>query len=587
MIGPTYSKSLNASSLADGWLRFFTSENETLHESNPGELSALLIVAAVAVLAILPVMIYGIPSNVDLSNHFRFAVPFYESIRAGHLYPGWLAETNGGLGDPSFRFYPPGLYYLLAATRALTGNWYAASVLTFTLISVTGGLGMYFWARVVLPRNIAICAAVIYTLAPYHVNQLYQALMLAEYAASAVLPFAFAFAHRVCRSGRKRDMAGLAAAYALLILTNLPLAVIGSLALMAYALLCVDWKKDLGSTLLRLLLSALLGLAASACFWVTMIAELKWIGLNGFLADSSVDYRRNFIFSTFSPDNLNVWWLNILTFATVLMFLPALAYFHRGWKSERRDHNLRAVAILMVVAFLMMTYVSWPIWRLFRALQEVQFPWRWLSVVSMAGSLVAAAFIPFWIDKARGKGRPIAIAICGAVAISVSFTLFQLVRQAQFLSRSEFETKLQSLSSSQGLEYWWPVWAAKRVHSGASQPEITTRVDAGSRAVLIGSWQSEDRSFQVADGPAIDARVHTFYYPHWTATASGTSLQVRPSDDGTILISLPPEATTVQLKFHEPLRSKVSAATSVAGWGLIFVLALFPSRRSSLSRASR
>lgn len=586
MITPANFKSLNSSSVANGWLHYFISDNDTLGESNPGEFSALLVVTAVAVLVILPVMLFGIPSNIDLSNHFRFAIPFYESIRSGHIYPGWLAESTGGLGDPSFRFYPPGLYYLLAATRSLTGNWYAASILTFITISVVGGIGMYFWARLVLPRNLAVCAAVIYTLAPYHINSLYQALMLAEYAASSVLPFAFAFLHRICRFGRKRDMAGLAAAYAVLILTHLPLTVIGSLALLVYALLCMDWKKSPAATLLRLSFSVLVGLAASACFWATMVSELKWIGLNGFLNDSSVDYRHNFVFSTFSADNLNVWCLNILTIATVLMFLPGIAYFLRGSKSEKRDRDLRAVAILMTVAFLMMTYVSWPIWRIFRALQEVQFPWRWLAVVSMAGSLVTAAFIPFWINKARGKGRPIVLLICGAVLVSVSFTLFQSVRQAHYLPRPEFEKRLQGLSGSQGLEYWWPVWAEKRVHPGYNDPEMTTVVDAGLRTVSIGSWQSENRSFQVADGPATDAHVHTFYYPHWTATADGKNLQVKPNEDGTILISLPPKATTVDLKFREPTRSRVAASTSAIGWTVIVVLALFPSRRKNLQKIS-
>jgi hypothetical protein len=313
-----------------------------------------------------------------------------------------------------------------------------------------------------------------------------------------------------------------------------------------------------------------------------MVSELNWVGFNKFLGDGSVDYRQNFIFTTFSPDNLNVWWLNILTFSTLLMFLPAVAYFHKGWRSDNRNHFMRSAAILFVVSFLMMTYVSWPIWRVFRTLQEVQFPWRWLSVVSMAGSLLTAAFVPLWIDKARGKARPVVLLICGAVLVSVSFSLFQLVRQAQYLSHSELETKLQSISSSEGLEYWWPVWASARIQSGYNQSEMTNHVDAGSRTVSINSWQSEDRSFVVNAGQDREARVRTFYYPHWKATAAGKDMDIRPDASGAILISLPQEATTVELQFREPVRTKVSAATSAVGWALIAVLGLFPIRRRRL-----
>src|SRR5215467_11796464 len=86
------------------------------------------LVAAVSFAVIIPAVLWGIPSNLDLTNHFRFALPFYDSIMAGDFYPGWLAESNAGYGDPSFRFYPPAFYYLLAASRFLVGNWYGATL---------------------------------------------------------------------------------------------------------------------------------------------------------------------------------------------------------------------------------------------------------------------------------------------------------------------------------------------------------------------------------------------------------------------------------------------------------------------------
>ena len=98
------------------------------------------VVASFAV--IVPAILWGIPSNLDLTNHFRFTLPFYDAIAAGDLYPGWLAESNGGYGDPSFRFYPPALYYLLALARFVTGNWYGATLVVFVLFSIAGGVGM-------------------------------------------------------------------------------------------------------------------------------------------------------------------------------------------------------------------------------------------------------------------------------------------------------------------------------------------------------------------------------------------------------------------------------------------------------------
>src|SRR5690349_2363734 len=74
----------------------------------------LIWVVLVSTAIIVPALIYGVPANKDLLNHFRFALPFYDSLSKGDFHPGWLAESNSGYGDPSFRFYPPALYYFLS-----------------------------------------------------------------------------------------------------------------------------------------------------------------------------------------------------------------------------------------------------------------------------------------------------------------------------------------------------------------------------------------------------------------------------------------------------------------------------------------
>ena len=38
------------------------------------------LVAIVATLAVLPIMIFGIPNGADLPNHLRFALPFYAKL---------------------------------------------------------------------------------------------------------------------------------------------------------------------------------------------------------------------------------------------------------------------------------------------------------------------------------------------------------------------------------------------------------------------------------------------------------------------------------------------------------------------------
>ena len=74
-------------------------------------------------------------------------------------------------------------------------------------------------------------------------------------------------------------------------------------------------------------------------------------------------------------------------------------------------------------------------------------------------------------------------------------------------------------------------------------------VDADTRSVTIDFWAAEHRRFEVAAGNAIDARMRTFYYPHWVATSQGRVLPTRPDRDGALLISLPADAVSVTWNF--------------------------------------
>jgi chromate transport protein ChrA len=535
----------------------------------------VLCVAAVAVLALAPAVLRGVPSNIDLWNHYRLALPLYDAVRQGDLSPGWLAESSGGYGDPSFRFYPPGAYYLLGATRALTGDWYAGSLFAFTLLSILGGLGVYFWARASLTRQQAMWAGVLYTLMPYHLNELYQAFMLPEYAGCAVLPFCFAFVERICRRTERRDVVGLAVSFAALVLTHLPLTVIGGLSLLAYALLRIEKGKRV-TTLLRLAAGAALGLAASAFYWVTMISELSWVRTNTTQADLSVDYRHNFLFQTFSPENMNVWWMNFIAFATLALVLSGAAVFARG-RLKRR--GVRVACFLFLFAFVMATPLSRPLWAILWPLREVQFPWRWLAVVSMAGSILAASTLSFWTKKARGRGRPLALLVAGGAVVSLALTFSHVVREARYLSPQQFEATLRSIPGTPNVEYWATVWANQPLR------EMKGEVEASQRTVNVSSWERERRTFEVGPGATeTEARVRTFYYPHWQATAQGRVLPVRAADDGALLISLPADAVSVELEFREPTRSRVAAATSALGAIFIGGLFIFGGRRKEKRR---
>ena len=535
----------------------------------------LLLVVFAGTLATLPVLLVGIPFNNDLANHYHFALPFYDAITGGDLYPGWLATSNQGYGDPLFRFYPPGVYYLLASARAVTGDWYTASSLVFTVVSILGALGAYFWASCFLPRHTAAWAGVFYAVMPYRAAELYQAAQFAEFAGGVALLFALAFTTRICQRGTWLNVAGLAASYALLILTHLPLTVLGSITLLLYALLSLQGPRKV-RTLIKLSGAAALGLAASAFYWTTVVREMSWIVGDGNHPDPLLDYRSNFIFSTFSPEqNVTIWWMNILMIATLGMCIPAIFLLIR-----KRRLAAIPVALILFFSLLMATALSKPLWAAIPGLRLAQHPFRWLAVMSVAAPILIAASVPTWWKNFQGKGRPIALVFAGLVLISVTFTVSQIIRPARYLSRSEFEDILRPLRESPSIVQWLSVWANNAAQGKPSYEKIpplraSAEVEAGTRAVNVTSWQALTRSFHVEAGERIDARIRTLYYPHWSATSNGQLLTTSADKDGVLLISLPEDATTINLEFREPTLTKVSVAVSIICWTLLAALFIF------------
>lgn len=520
----------------------------------------LLVIALFAVAALAPAILWGVPASRDLQHHFRLALAFKQSLSQYDFYPGWLAEANNGYGDASLRFYPPGLGFLLASLRTVIESWYATALIAFTLLTLIGGVGVYLWAKNFYDPRIAMWAGVIYIFMPYRINELYQSSLLAEYAAAAVLPFAFAFTERLCREGGRRNVAGLAAAYALLVLTNLPMTIIGSYALAVYFILRVD-RKNLWPALARFAGAIALGLAASACFWVTVVAELSWLRPDNETAFSRV----NFIFASFRSQegDTNIWYGNLAVLATLVMTLPAVILFRRDESKPRV--GLRSLAILAGFSLVMSTIISLPLWEILPKLKDVQLPWRWLAVTSAACAVLAAASIPRWKEIAQSNRRPLALLAAGCVFASLAFTSHP-IREAKYISASRLDQVVEATQGLPSIGPWYPKWVAERFQV------ISQQVSAGDRTVNVSKWDAEHRVFQVSAGAGIDAKVHTFYYPLWIASASGRPLSTRPDQDGTLLVSLPPEAVTVDLSFHEPPRSKISMIVTLVGTVMILLL---------------
>lgn len=546
--------------------------------------SHLGLILLISSILILPTALIGIPDNYDLQQHLRFARTYSESMTMGEFTPKWGEADNRGFGSAGVRFYPPLTYWVLGAAFVFTNSWYDSLWITILLWMIVASCGAYFLGKEWLPPGYALFAAALYAVIPYHLVQVFQAFLLAEFTASAILPFCFLFALRTVRDGLWRNALLFSAAFGGLILSHIPSAIIGTLSLGIFILLILE-RPTLARSIGRFTSAAALSLFASSFYWLRLITELQWIKHNTtqFYSEGAYNYAK-FLFPMFLGDkdaysSQLLWVWDLVIVQTFLISLPViLMIVLRKRGRETIDRHILALVFTGLFAFLMMSVASKPLWDNISILQKIQFPWRWLSVASFIVSLTFPIALHYFINRRPVLTRMVAYPMALLLLSVAILDLTQIIIPSGPVSRQHLEKRMESLDDEPGCECWWPVWAK---NEALEHQEKILSID---RAFEIISWQRTSRAFKVDAGQPIDVRVSTFYYPYWKAIVNGKEVVIGKDTDGTMLIPLPAEDANVDLHFREPAFISVAKVISLLTWlGLITALAVFVRSRKPLN----
>lgn len=307
---------------------------------------------------------------------FVWADQFTAELRRGIFYPRWLPLSHDGLGSPVFYFYPPFGFYIAALFGLLGAPTYASLILAFGAGLAGSGIAMHLWLKGWAERPLA--GACFYMIAPYHLCDFYFRGALAEFTAFIWLPLV---ALGIRRAAAGRGVLLLSFAYAALILSHLPAALLASLFLVApYSLLAA---KRAG--LIKIALALALGCGLAAVYLVpaltlqdTISAEKLW---------AAPQFRPE-AWSFFHPER----WIERKA-VLILIYLTAASAMAAAVMLIRRREPWAALALLCCI---LITGVLPALWSL-PIIEKVQFPWRALTVVEFALATAVAC----------SRGRPL------------------------------------------------------------------------------------------------------------------------------------------------------------------------------------
>jgi hypothetical protein len=252
---------------------------------------------------------------------------------------------------------------------------YPALVAAFGAATFFSGVGVYLWLKG--QCRAPLVGALLFMMTPYQLFNFYQRGAIAEFVATAMLPFVL-LGIRQMREGRRGGTALTALGYAALIMSHLPLSLLASVFLFAPYLLMTAWKTP--QMLARIAATLVVGIGIAGVYLIPALALEPY--------RSSADL---WTLPYLQPATWSVWnasaWAD-QTYRAVVLVSAALAVPAIGL-IVRNPSRWAILALLSLVIAVGAIPVVWSL----PLLRSVQFPFRLLPVAELF-FVTAAALAP-------------------------------------------------------------------------------------------------------------------------------------------------------------------------------------------------
>ena len=515
-----------------------------------------------------------------------------EGLRTGQFPVRWMGQAAYGLGYPFFSFYAALPYYLAAFLCLGTGSILWSIKLTQLIGFLSASAGMYALARRWLDSPpAAALAAVAYTFAPFHLVNVYvRADSLSEFFAFVWYPLILLSLHRLFKQpsvGRAGTMAMTCAA--LVVTHNISAMIFSPFALLYALYLTLDRStqieqkaRAIGLALLALALAALL----SAWFWLPMLGELDEIQLGEEQTSGHFNYSAHFrsrdliqptVWFDYDPDVEPTPYAMGLT-QTVLTLTGFGALTWHWLRRHKLDTPSVLILLMLLIATLMITPLSRPLWDNLPPLRLTQFPWRFLSVQALATSLLIA-YLAATASRPSVVAVPVALALAVAALVGLRIEPLYITDADVTLERLALYEYLTGNIGTTIQAEWLPRRAVPRPYVSEalltvpSKPPPTVLEGTVESAKLLERRPHRERwQIDITSGTARLA-FHTLFFPGWQAQVDGQAVEIASWPGlGYISLELGKGSHQVYLRLgNSALRQQANWATVV---GIVILLTL-------------
>lgn len=547
-------------------------------KSQPIYKSPLFVIPLAGLLFMIPAIIGGI-GGADWSYHVLRAHHFSTVFWDGTLFPRWLPDLNTGCGEPTFYFYPPLAFYIRTLFHFLElippERWWPMILTGYTII-LAAGYFCYMWLQsVIKDKEAALMAAVTYMMMPYVSITFHSFFAIAEFLVFVWTPLLLFFAREIAH-GKTQAIFGYAIAVALLLMSSIPGTIIVSGLPILYFFFCVDRKQWLQRSL-RLGLSLLLGFGLSAIYVLPMVLTKVHVRVGNVneMWDTFGYYGHNFLLFPALSHHTPAFAHRLIMLGVIAVLMTIIAYsmFRKMRSGTKIKKEAGFWMVIMVLALFCTSSLSKPIWELITILQVTQFPYRILSVITIA----CVAIISITLSKGAKEWWWLLICLGAIYIFNVDYALSERYRYTPDHTdpnKIEYMKRVKTLydnDTAVSHEYLpmttdvrWQQYDQVEVFAKICSEK--TKIITGNADINVTGWQSRNITLSVNVISEAKIQVAQLYYPYWRVTdANNESYQITPAKStGLIRFTLPPGQHQLKLTLEDSPAEKAGKIISLS-----------------------
>ncbi|MCR4325020.1 MAG: hypothetical protein NUV69_05025 [Candidatus Curtissbacteria bacterium] len=518
--------------------------------------SAYLLVFLVTLIALWPFFRKGFYQSHDGEwMVIRFSA-FHQTLAAGQFPVRFVDRLNNNYGYPVLNFLYPLPFYLAEFPKAAGLGFVESVKVIFVTSTIFSSLAMFWALSQKFSKAASTTGAIVYTFAPYRFVDLYVRGSIGESMAFAFVPLILGSIFKI-EKGDKKFFPILSISTFFLILSH------NVIALLFIPLLFISALLIQKKSRLRLVVSLLLGIAASSLFWIPALYDLKFVRLSQIkvseIENHLVSLEKLLLPSWgYNPNPNDPHGMSVqIGLIAVLMFIATLILI---LKTKGKNFLLLFYLSVFAMILFLLTKQSQFFWQTVSFVDIIQFPWRMLSIIVFVSAIMTA----YVVDSIPKKQNIVALIIL----ISAILAALPYTRPSAFVDRAEGYYATNEDTTTVRDEYM-PLWVKEKSVSRANEKvQVEGKGEVTNLNIRPANYQLDIKALD-----KLKVQVNTIYFPGWQVRSNGQTIPIDYQNNlGLIRFYLPEGTHKVIIKYT---RSSVHLAAEVISLAALFVIGAY------------